>query len=217
MPRGVLKTGWMSKHLQQVPAVVVCFFDLDWDEVMWKERQMECATKVQIVRYVLQLQFYFKMKYSLFKFPLKLLVLISLSSTVTASQAEAPEFVWSSFRRTLLYHQVWADSCFSVTQRFLSSQERMSWQQNAQLPCAVHANCLLNLFLFYRSLITCWATQSGKKHLSASTSYHKPASFIMTWINGGFSLFSDWRTHSTSCLRAIITRKHAVWNHTKNS
>ncbi|ELT94290.1 hypothetical protein CAPTEDRAFT_179073 [Capitella teleta] len=50
MPRGVLKTGWMSKHLQQVPAVVVCFFDLDWDEVMWKERQMECATKVQIVR-----------------------------------------------------------------------------------------------------------------------------------------------------------------------
>lgn len=50
IPKGILKTMWMRKHLQQVPAVVVCFFDLDWDEVMWKERQMECATKVQIVR-----------------------------------------------------------------------------------------------------------------------------------------------------------------------
>jgi trafficking protein particle complex subunit 11 len=42
----------MNKHLDQIPAVVVIFFDLDWDETMWKERQMECATRVEIVRYV---------------------------------------------------------------------------------------------------------------------------------------------------------------------
>jgi len=41
----------MYKHLHEVPAVVVVFFDLDWDEHMWKERQMECATRVEIVRY----------------------------------------------------------------------------------------------------------------------------------------------------------------------
>jgi hypothetical protein len=40
----------MRKHLEQIPAVVVIFFDLDWDEVMWKERQMECTTRVEIVR-----------------------------------------------------------------------------------------------------------------------------------------------------------------------
>lgn len=41
----------MNKHLNLVPAVVVIFFDLDWDEPMWKEKQMECATRVEIVRY----------------------------------------------------------------------------------------------------------------------------------------------------------------------
>jgi hypothetical protein len=33
-----------------MPAVVVVFYDLDWDEHMWKEKQMECATRVEIVR-----------------------------------------------------------------------------------------------------------------------------------------------------------------------
>lgn len=50
IPKGILKTSWMHKHLEQIPAVVVVFFDLDWDEFMWKERQMECSTRVEIVR-----------------------------------------------------------------------------------------------------------------------------------------------------------------------
>ena len=50
IPKGILKTGWLKKHQNEVPAVVVIFFDLDWDDVMWKERQMECATRVEIVR-----------------------------------------------------------------------------------------------------------------------------------------------------------------------
>lgn len=54
IPKGILKTNWMKKHLTQVPAVVVVFFDLDWDEPLWKERQMECSTRVEIVRNSLQ-------------------------------------------------------------------------------------------------------------------------------------------------------------------
>ncbi|KAK7097409.1 hypothetical protein V1264_004394 [Littorina saxatilis] len=54
IPKGILKTGWMKKHQNEVPAVVVIFFDLDWDDPMWKERQMECSTRVEIVRNSLQ-------------------------------------------------------------------------------------------------------------------------------------------------------------------
>ena len=42
----------MKKHLKLIPSVVVVFFDLDWDEHMWKEKQMECATKIEIIRYL---------------------------------------------------------------------------------------------------------------------------------------------------------------------
>lgn len=51
IPKGILKTGWMNKHLNLVPALVVVFYELDWDEPQWKEKQSECATKVEIVRY----------------------------------------------------------------------------------------------------------------------------------------------------------------------
>ncbi|XP_071790310.1 trafficking protein particle complex subunit 11-like [Asterias amurensis] len=50
IPKGIIKGSWMKKHLQEVPALVVVFFDLDWDEPMWEERQMECATRVEVVR-----------------------------------------------------------------------------------------------------------------------------------------------------------------------
>ncbi|XP_061439817.1 trafficking protein particle complex subunit 11 isoform X2 [Rhineura floridana] len=54
IPKGILKTGWMNKHLNLVPALVVVFYELDWDEPQWKEKQSECATKVEIVRQSLQ-------------------------------------------------------------------------------------------------------------------------------------------------------------------
>ncbi|KAL4640529.1 trafficking protein particle complex subunit 11 [Arapaima gigas] len=54
IPKGILKTGWMNKHLNLVPALVVLFYELDWDEAQWKEKQSECATKVEIVRTSLQ-------------------------------------------------------------------------------------------------------------------------------------------------------------------
>nr|XP_002733772.1 PREDICTED: trafficking protein particle complex subunit 11-like [Saccoglossus kowalevskii] len=54
IPKGITKTGWMNKHLNLIPAVVVVFFDLDWDETQWKEKQMECASRVEVVRHSLQ-------------------------------------------------------------------------------------------------------------------------------------------------------------------
>ncbi|KAL0973941.1 hypothetical protein UPYG_G00213240 [Umbra pygmaea] len=54
IPKGILKTGWMNKHLNLVPALVVLFYELDWDDPVWKEKQSECATKVEIVRTSLQ-------------------------------------------------------------------------------------------------------------------------------------------------------------------
>lgn len=53
----------MNKHLTMVPAVVVVFFDLDWDEPLWKEKQMECATRVEIVRYMVHVLFYLPVIY----------------------------------------------------------------------------------------------------------------------------------------------------------
>jgi hypothetical protein len=52
VPKGILKTHWLNKHLHLVPSLVVVFFVLDWDEPNWKEKQMECATKVELIRCV---------------------------------------------------------------------------------------------------------------------------------------------------------------------
>lgn len=50
IPRGILKTHWFKKTLEEVPSVVVLFWDLDWDDPQWREKSMECATKVEILR-----------------------------------------------------------------------------------------------------------------------------------------------------------------------
>ena len=54
IPKGLLKTGWMNKHLTQIPSVVVVFFELDWDDLAWRERHLACASRVQVVRSSLQ-------------------------------------------------------------------------------------------------------------------------------------------------------------------
>ena len=40
----------MSKHLNELPAVVVIFFELDWSDVDWNEKKLECAGRVESVR-----------------------------------------------------------------------------------------------------------------------------------------------------------------------
>ena len=51
LPKGVLKSKWMHKHLSVIPAAMVLFFELEWDHSRWKEKQDECAAKVQQIRY----------------------------------------------------------------------------------------------------------------------------------------------------------------------
>ncbi|KAL9982030.1 hypothetical protein ACROYT_G010816 [Oculina patagonica] len=54
LPKGVLKTKWMHKHLYLTPAVVVMFYELDWDDTQWRDKQTECASKLEKVRSSLQ-------------------------------------------------------------------------------------------------------------------------------------------------------------------
>jgi hypothetical protein len=50
IPKGILKQNWMNKHLNELPAVVVIFYELDWDDPLWNEKSVECASRVQSVR-----------------------------------------------------------------------------------------------------------------------------------------------------------------------
>ena len=50
IPKGILKTNWMNKHLNLIPSVVVIFIELDWNDPDWNEKKKECATRVQSVR-----------------------------------------------------------------------------------------------------------------------------------------------------------------------
>ncbi len=40
----------MKKHLDELPAVVAVFFDLDWDDKNLQEKMKECAQRVDLVR-----------------------------------------------------------------------------------------------------------------------------------------------------------------------
>ncbi|XP_063973800.1 trafficking protein particle complex subunit 11 isoform X3 [Diachasmimorpha longicaudata] len=50
IPKGILKRNWMPKYLSEIPAVVVCFYELDWTDLNWTEKKMECASRVQAIR-----------------------------------------------------------------------------------------------------------------------------------------------------------------------
>ncbi|XP_066143332.1 trafficking protein particle complex subunit 11 [Euwallacea fornicatus] len=50
IPKGILKKNWLNKYLQEIPAVIVVFFDLDWNDNSWSEKMIECASKVQSMR-----------------------------------------------------------------------------------------------------------------------------------------------------------------------
>uniref|UniRef100_A0A6P7H0Z7 Trafficking protein particle complex subunit 11-like n=1 Tax=Diabrotica virgifera virgifera TaxID=50390 RepID=A0A6P7H0Z7_DIAVI len=54
IPKGILKKNWMNKHLYEVPAVIVIFYDLDWNDPQWSERMIECASRVQSMRAALE-------------------------------------------------------------------------------------------------------------------------------------------------------------------
>lgn len=54
MPKGILKRNWMNKYLNEIPSVVVVFYDLDWSDPLWNEKKMECASRVQSLRAALE-------------------------------------------------------------------------------------------------------------------------------------------------------------------
>lgn len=53
-PKGILKRNWMLKHLHVLPAVVVLFQDLEWNDPQWSERQLQCASLIQSLKNSLQ-------------------------------------------------------------------------------------------------------------------------------------------------------------------
>ncbi|CAH0589974.1 unnamed protein product [Chrysodeixis includens] len=50
IPKGVLKKNWIHKRVSLIPAVVVIFYDMDWNDPQWNEKVIECASKVQSIR-----------------------------------------------------------------------------------------------------------------------------------------------------------------------
>lgn len=50
IPKGILKRNWMNKYLNEIPAVMVIFYDLDWNDLQWNEKIIECASRVQSMR-----------------------------------------------------------------------------------------------------------------------------------------------------------------------
>ncbi|XP_051176751.1 trafficking protein particle complex subunit 11 [Leptopilina boulardi] len=52
IPKGILKRNWMNKYLNEIPSLVVVFYDLDWTDPMWNEKKMECVSRVDSLRAV---------------------------------------------------------------------------------------------------------------------------------------------------------------------
>ena len=50
LPKGILKRKWMTKHLYELPAVVIIFFDLDWGDPAWNEKKIGCSSRVKAIR-----------------------------------------------------------------------------------------------------------------------------------------------------------------------
>ncbi|XP_075159390.1 trafficking protein particle complex subunit 11 gry [Haematobia irritans] len=53
-PKGILKRNWMLKHLHVLPAVVVLFQDIEWNDPQWTEKQLHCAAQLQTLKNALQ-------------------------------------------------------------------------------------------------------------------------------------------------------------------
>lgn len=52
--RGLLKSNWLRKHLRQVPAAAVLFYDLDWDDPGWADKRHDCSARMRALRLSLQ-------------------------------------------------------------------------------------------------------------------------------------------------------------------
>ncbi|XP_055843157.1 trafficking protein particle complex subunit 11 [Episyrphus balteatus] len=53
-PKGILKRNWMLKHLHVLPSVVVLFQDMEWNDPLWTDKQLQCASTIQSLKNSLQ-------------------------------------------------------------------------------------------------------------------------------------------------------------------
>lgn len=53
-PKGILKRNWILKHLHVLPAVVVLFQDLEWNDPQWTEKQYQCVQLIQTIKHSIQ-------------------------------------------------------------------------------------------------------------------------------------------------------------------
>ena len=49
-PGGILQRGWFNKHLNLVPAAVILFYELDWTDSHWAEKQLDCGLQLNYLR-----------------------------------------------------------------------------------------------------------------------------------------------------------------------
>lgn len=53
-PKGILKRNWILKHLHVLPAVIVLFQDLEWNDPEWTEKQYQCVSFMQTIKTMTQ-------------------------------------------------------------------------------------------------------------------------------------------------------------------
>ena len=53
-PKGILKRNWILKHLHVLPAVIVLFEDLEWNDPEWTEKQYQCVSTMQTIKNSIQ-------------------------------------------------------------------------------------------------------------------------------------------------------------------
>ncbi|KAF7635429.1 Foie-gras_1 domain-containing protein [Meloidogyne graminicola] len=48
--QGIIKRYWQYKYLDERPALIVLFVDLDWDSELWQQQKAECESRLNILR-----------------------------------------------------------------------------------------------------------------------------------------------------------------------
>ncbi|XP_054155217.1 trafficking protein particle complex subunit 11-like isoform X2 [Oppia nitens] len=56
IPKGILKSLWLKKHLFDIPSVCVLFFELNWDDLNWNQKRTDCVARVEYLKRVLHLR-----------------------------------------------------------------------------------------------------------------------------------------------------------------
>lgn len=57
IPRGILKSNWVQKHTEEIPSVVVAFFDMNWSDQQWNERKQELTKQIKNLKWVIDYEF----------------------------------------------------------------------------------------------------------------------------------------------------------------